>query len=195
MDMKQPDHSTFREWLHLESDGELNAGERSGLQQHLASCSRCRQERQELANLAAMMQNSRIPVGDDFKKEVMTSLPAAGWETRSPRTWLAALVAVLLLSVGSVLLIGSAGPEALSAVPIAAATAVWGLLSSSALAGAGLLAASWKGLGIAFQDILGQSVWNIVAFGVLVLCLDLILFRLLFGRKTAAAESEKSSRS
>lgn len=193
MNMKQPDHTTYREWLHLESDGELNAGERSGLRQHLASCSNCRQERQELASLTGMLEGSRISVSDEFNQRVMTGLPAAGWETRSPRNWLAALVIVLLLSVGSALLIGGAGEEAMSAVPIAAAAAVWELLSSSALAGAGLLAASWKGLGIAFQDVLGQSVWNILAFGALILCLDLILFRLLFRRQTPAAQSEDQS--
>jgi len=173
----------------------LNAGERSSLQQHLASCPSCREERQELANLTEMLEQTRIPVGDQFTQQVMAGLPAAGWETRSPRTWLAALVVVLLLSLGAALLIGGAGEELMSAAPIAAATAVWELLSSSALAGAGLLAASWKGLGIAFQDLLGQSVWNIVALGALVVCLDLLLFRLLFRRRTAAAESDDPSES
>lgn len=190
MNMKQSDHTTFREWLYLEPDGELNTGERSSLQQHLSGCSSCRQERQEVANLTEMVEQSRIRVGDAFGREVMAGLPAAGWETRSPRTWIAALVVVLLLSVGSVLLIGGATDELLAAAPVAAASAVWELLSSSALAGAGLLAASWKGLGIAFQDVLGQSVWNLLALGALVVCLDMLLFRLLFRRRTAAAESD-----
>lgn len=193
MNMRQPDHTTYREWLYLEPDGELNAGERSGLQQHLAACSSCRQERQELVNLTELLEQSRIPVGDELQRRVMAGLPAAGWETRSPRTWLAALVVVLLLSVGSALLIGGASDDVMSAVPIAAATAVWELLSSSALAGAGLLTASWKGLGIAFQDVLGRSAWNLVALGALILCLDLLLFRLLFRRRTATAESDDQS--
>jgi len=190
MNMKQPDHTTFREWLYLEPDGELKAGERSSLQQHLAACASCRQERRELVAFNEMVDESKIAVGQDFTVEVMTGLPATGWETRSPRTWLAAVVAVLLLGIGSALLIGGAGQEAMSAVPIAAAAAVWELLSSSALAGAGMLAASWKGLGIAFQDVLGQSVWNIVAFGVLILCLDLLLLRYLVRRRTADAKSD-----
>jgi len=195
MNIRQPDHTTYREWLYLEPDGELNAGERSGLRQHLAGCSSCRRERQELAILTEMLEQSRIPVGDELKQGVMTGLPAVGWETRSPRNWLAALVVVLLLGVGSALLISGAGEEAMSAVPIAAATAVWELLSSSVLAGAGLLAASWKGLGIAFQDVLGQSVWNIVAFGALIVCLDLLLFRLLFRRRTAEANTDERAES
>jgi anti-sigma factor RsiW len=190
MNTKQPDHTTYREWLYLEPDGELNTGERSSLQQHLSGCSSCRIERRELASLTEMVEQSRIPVREAFRQEVMAGLPAAGWETRSPRTWLAAVVVVLLLSVGSALLIGGASDDFLSAAPIAAAAAVWQLISSSALAGAGLLAASWKGLGLAFQDVLGQSVWNMLALGALVVCLDLLLFRLLFRRRTAAAESD-----
>jgi len=195
MNMKQPDHTKYREWLYLEPDGELNAGERSSLRQHLSGCSACREERQELASLTEMLDQSRVPVRDAFRQEVMAGLPAAGWETRSPRTWLAASVVVLLLSIGSALLIGGASDELLSAAPIAAAAAVWELLSSSALAGAGLLAASWKGLGIAFQDVLGHSVWNIVALGALVACLDLLLFRLLFRRRPVEAKSDDRSES
>ena len=90
-------------------------------------------------------------------------------------------------------MIGGASDSLLSTAPVAAAAAVWELLSSSALAGAGLLNASWKGLGMAFQDLLGQSVWNIVAVGVLILCLDLILYRLLFGRRTVASDSDGRS--
>lgn len=185
-----PDHTHYREWLYLEPDGELNAGERSQLQQHLSGCSSCREERQELVRLTEMLEQSRVPVEESFGEEVMAGLPAAGWETRSPRTWIAALIAVLLLSVGSAVLIGGAGEEIMSAAPLAAAAAVWELLSSSALAGAGLMAASWKGLGIALQDVLGRSVLNIVALGVLVLCLDLLLYRLLFRRRTAEVGSE-----
>jgi predicted anti-sigma-YlaC factor YlaD len=190
MSLRQPDHTTYREWLYLEPDGELNAGERSRLQQHLVACSSCRRERRELAGLTEMLEQSKIPVSDELRQGVMAHLPAVAWEARSPRSWVAALVVVLLLSVGSALLIGGAGAEAMTAVPIAATAAVWELLSSSALAGAGLLTASWKGLGIAFQHLLGQSVWNIVAFGALVVCLDLLLFRLLFRRRSAASRSD-----
>ncbi len=193
MNIKQPDHTTYREWLYLESDGELKAGERSGLQQHLAGCQICRQERRELSRLNQLLEESRIPVAEELAAQVMAHLPATGWESRSPRTWLAALAVAVLLAVGSVLLIGGASEDVLTAAPVAAAAAVWELLSASALAGAGLLAASWKGLGIAFQDALAQSVWNIVAFGVLILFLDLLLFRLLFRRRTAGAEAEDRS--
>lgn len=193
MNTRTPDHTTYREWLYLEQDGELNAVERSGLRQHLATCAKCRDERQELQSLSEMLEASKVSVGDDLESKVMADLPAAGWETRSPRTWWVAVVVVALLSLGSAWLIGGASEAVMSAAPVAAAAAVWELIASSALAGAGLLNASWKGLGIAFQDVLGQSVWNVLAFGALIVGLDLLLFRLLFRRRTATAESEARS--
>ena len=186
MNVQDKDHTSLRELLYLEIDGELKAGERSRLQQHLSDCSDCRQERRELAVLDRLIADSAIEVEPSFTREVMDGLPAAGWESRSPRTWWLALAAVLLLSMVSLALVGSAGEDALVTLPIGAVSAIWDFASTSALAGAGLLAASWKGMGIALQDVLGRSVWNLVAFGVLVFCLDFLLLRTLWSRRTAA---------
>ena len=188
MNMRQPDHITFRELLYLEPDGELNAGDRSRLKQHLAVCADCRRERQELTVFNELMKDSTIPVDEPFTQKVMEGLPAAGWETRSPRTWVAALAVVLLLAIGAAMLIGTASEDVVSTLPLAAASAVWELLTSSALAGAGMMAASWKGLGIAFQEVLGRSVWNMIAFGVIVVCLDLLLLRYLLRSPVAEAK-------
>lgn len=190
MNTPQPDHIALRELLYLEPDGELNAGDRSRLQQHLAVCSDCQRERQELAQLNELVDRSTIPVDEEFTREVMDRLPPTGWETRSPSTWWVALAVVFGLAIASALLIGTASDEVVSAVPLAAASAVWELLSSSVLAGAGLMAASWKGLGIAFQEVLGRSVWNMIAFGVIVICLDLLLLRYLLRAPVAEARAE-----
>lgn len=195
MNSKQPDHSTLREWLYLEPDGELTAGQRARLQQHLAACQSCREEHRELLALEQLLAESRVAVGSDFRREVMAGLPSAGWEARSPRSWIGAAVAALLLSIGAGLLIGFGTADIQSAVPIATLSAVWGLLSSSALAGAGLMAASWKGLGIAFQQVLGQSLWSMIAFGILVFFLDLLLIRFLLRRRTADARADTDLRS
>lgn len=190
MNSKQPDHTTYREWLYLEPDGELPAGQAARLRQHLAICHGCRQEHQQVLALHRMLTDSRISPDASFEREVMEGLPSAAWEARSPRSWIAAVVAVLVLATGAGLLIGFSTTEVQAAVPVTTLSAVWAMLSSSALAGAGLIAASWKGLGIALQQVLGESVWSMVAFGVLVLCLDLLLIWYLRSRRTAAAESE-----
>lgn len=191
MNTRQPDHTTYREWLYLESDGELNAGERSKLKEHLGACASCRAEREEVLALGKVLADSKFEVGEDFTRRVMTDLPPAGWEARSARAWFVAVAAVLVLAIASALLIGTAGEEASSSVPVAALAAVWELLTTSALAGAGLLTASWKGLGLAIQDVLGRSIWNLIAFGVLVLCLDILLLRFLLRDRAVEATPER----
>jgi predicted anti-sigma-YlaC factor YlaD len=190
---QEPNHSTYQEWLHLELDGELDGREKSMLARHVATCSRCRQERRELGVLERALGESRLQVHRDFRDKVMTELPAAGWETRSPKTWVAALAVVLLLALGAAALIGSASEQMQPALPLAAASlAIVELLRSSVLAGAGLLSASWKGLGLAFQELLGGSIWNTVAFGVLVLGLDVLLVRLVVRHRRLQRASQDS---
>ena len=46
---------------------------------------------------------------------------------------------------------------------------------------------------VILQDVLGQSIWNLLAFGALIVCLDLILFRLLFRRRTAESKADDIS--
>ena len=76
-----------------------------------------------------------------------------------------------------------------------ALAAILGMLQSSALAGAGLLTASWKGLGLAFQELLGGSIWNLVAVSVLVFAVDFMLIRMLLRQGQPAAERSGRSAS
>ena len=62
-----------------------------------------------------------------------------------------------------------------------------GLAAAGALAGAGLLAASWKGVGLVTLEAVGTTPGGLVAFVVLVICLNLLLLSLLRRRRTAAA--------
>ncbi|TNF74750.1 MAG: hypothetical protein EP299_06890 [Acidobacteria bacterium] len=187
--MKRLDHDSYREWLHLECDGELPSADRSLLRQHLDSCAECRAESQELVALDNLLKESHIPVHRSFHDDVMSALPSAGWESSHPRSWAAALiVAVLLGGVGAALLGTSAARLEPTAPFIAALVAIVDLFRSTALAGAGLLTASWKGLGLAVQELLAGSVWNILAVGLLVLGLDYLLLRLLV-RHNQPAES------
>ena len=71
---KQPDHSILREWLYLEPDGELNAGQRSSLQQHLSNCASCRRERDEMVRLQALLEQAKLPDGKLHSEEVARSL-------------------------------------------------------------------------------------------------------------------------
>ncbi len=196
MSTSQPDHSTYQEWLHSELDGGLTTGERSQLRDHLVHCAECRTDKEQLIRLERLLADSRLPVRAEFCDEVMASLPASGWEASYPKSWVAALVGVVLLAVGAAALLTSAGQGLGSAVPLAGAfLAIVEMLQSSALAGAGLLTASWKGLGLAFQEVLGGSMWNLIAISVLVFAVDFLLIRvpLRQGRPVAARSGRTTS--
>jgi anti-sigma factor RsiW len=189
--MNQPDHSAYREWLNLDVDGRLARAEQLLLSEHLASCAECRREREELLALDGLLRRSAVAVRPDFRASVMASLPAAGWEARSPRAWgFPAAVVVALAGLAAALLVaGSAStPPGLSAL-----LAVGGMFRAAALAGAGLLAASWKGIGLVVEDVISSPV-SLGVFGFLVLCLNLLLISLIRRRRPAAAGARKSVR-
>jgi anti-sigma factor RsiW len=187
-DMKRPDHSTYREWLNLDAEGVLPQERRGPLDEHLAACAECRAERNELQALAGFLLKGRVPVRADFRAQVMSALPPAGWESRSPLTWaFPASVFVLLGAIAAVTMGGRSPRSSLVAVQ----TAVAGMFRASAVAGAGLIAASWKGLGLAFSAAL-SSPMSLGAFGIFVLCLNLVLFSLLRRRPAVPGASGAS---
>lgn len=183
--MNRPDHDTFREWLYLEADGELAPERQSRLEAHVAGCPDCRREREELQALDRLLERDALPVRDDFRANVMSALPPVAWEARHPRTWTFP-AAVFLLFAGlaaALMAFGSTGPAPSG---LSALYAVAGLLRAATLAGAGLLAASWKGLGMAFAEVLASPVsLGVCAF--VVLCLNLLLISLIRRRRPAQA--------
>lgn len=181
--MKRPDHTTYREWLHLDADGLLPAAQRGELDQHLSSCAGCRAEREDLRALDALLQKNLVPVRTDFKDSVLASLPTTGWENRHPKTWgFPAALFLLLAGIATALFgsahLGTAGPGASVLVALA------DMLGSTVQAGAGLLAATWKGLGLAVEEVISSPV-SLGAVAVLVVSLHLLLFSLLRRRRTA----------
>lgn len=185
--MNRPDHDTFREWLNLDADGTLTPAERARLDQHLAGCEECRREREELLACERLLQRSAVPVRQGFADAVMAALPPAGWEARSPRTWRFPLaVAAMLMLIAGLLVAGSSvAPSGLAAV-----SAVAGMFRAATLAGAGLLGASWKGIGIVVEDVI-SSPMSLGAFGFLVLCLNLLLVSLVRRRRPSAAAAHQ----
>jgi anti-sigma factor RsiW len=188
--MNKPDHTTFREWVNLDVDGALPREHRGRLDEHLAGCAECRAERAELFALEALLNENALALRPGFRDEVLAALPAAGWENRHPRTWpFPAAVAVLLAALAAALLgsvhLGTAAPG------LSALLAVGGMFRAAVLAGAGLLHASWKGLGLVVDQMF-SSPMSLGVFGVLVLCLNLLLASML--RRRRAAESQGALR-
>jgi anti-sigma factor RsiW len=179
---------TARLWLDLEVDGELPAAEAAGLEAALAELPELASERRELARLHQDLAAGRIAVREGFSDEVMRRLPAAAWEPVGRQRWSVAVVAASVLVVLSGLLLSLGG-----GAPIASGVGVLGALGgffrATALAGAGLLGASWRGLGLALQVALESSPGTIALFGAGVVALNVLFLRLLRrGRRRPALE-------
>ena len=187
-------HTLFKELVFLESDGALEPSDRRKLERHLADCRECRQEQREVARLQEVLREAVVPVDSQFSAQVMKRLPEAGWEARSPAGWRLAIAVFALLGTGSALLaLGGGGLS--SEMPIAGtALALVGLFRSALVAGGGLLAASWTGIGMAVDKILEGSRLATAVFGTLVLGLDVLFLRLLLRRRAVRAEGRAASK-
>lgn len=189
------EHREFEEGLELEFDGELGAERRARLQDHLRSCPRCQAQSAELAKLRALLDRSAVAVRPDFRSAVMSALPAAGWETRNPRTWAVPLALVAVLGGAAAVLMGVSAARLEPGGPfLGALQALAAMLGSTALAGGGLLAASWRGVGLAVSALADRSPLALGVFGLGVLCLNLLLWRLLRDRRPAAEWGRRERR-
>ncbi|HXO21118.1 MAG TPA: anti-sigma factor [Thermoanaerobaculia bacterium] len=193
--MNQPDHSIFREWLNLEVDGQLPDERRARLEDHLSSCQECQDERRDLLRVHRILERGRLPVRADFRQSVLAALPPTGWEARHPRAWRFPAAVLVLLGGAAVGLLSVAhsaaggGGRGGSAI-LGALLAIGGLFRATLLAGFGLLNASWKGFGLVAGDLFASPL-TIGAFGLLVVCLNLLLFSLLRRKRPVAAEASR----
>jgi hypothetical protein len=182
--MNTPDHTLYSDLLNLEVDGILTADQQGRLDEHLAACAACRAERAQLLGLADLLQRSQVTVQPGYRERVMAALPAAGWESRHPRTWaLPAAAFVALVGAGAGLL-GAGSARLGSTYGIFAALA--GMLRAALVAGIGFTTASWRWCGMFVQQLL-VSPMSLVMFGVFVLSVNLLLVSLVRRRRSAHA--------
>jgi anti-sigma factor RsiW len=184
--MNRPDHDTFREWLHHEAEGDLSPERRDRLERHLADCPECQAERRDLAHLGAVLTRGRLPVRADFRQSVLAALPATGWEARHPRTWSFPGSVALLFGVLAAALFGLRSGRPAGSPVLGAVSALAGFFRATLVAGLGLVHASWKGWGMVFGELFTS--WStLAAFGILVICLNLLLLSLV--RRRPAPEA------
>lgn len=189
VDRAKQDHETYLQWLDFDLAGELGETERRQLAAHLEGCSGCREERRARTALDGLLAAGRVAVRGDFRSQVMASLPVAGWEARTRKAWAwpLAVLAALVVAIGA--LVGSSsGQLAPDGSAVGALGALTDLFTTGALAGAGLLGASWQGIGLITAEALGRIPGGLIAFTVLVVCLHFLLFSLL-RRRTAHARA------
>lgn len=189
-------HLEYLELAFLERDGELSASETRALIDHASRCAECQAVRRGLPALDSALSRAAIEVHPDLARRVMDNLPPAAWEMRRPASWRVAAAAVIgLLAAAYALNLGDSPGAGLPW--IATLSAMAELFRSTALAGAGLLAASWTGAGLALGATLARSSLGLVTFGLFVLGVDCLFLRYLWrlNRREALAGRRRSTTS
>jgi hypothetical protein len=190
-------HSQLREWLDLELDGAVGGAdlghlERRELRRHLDTCAECAAERAALLALRETLDEARVPVREGFRAAVMAALPQSGWEARPVSAWRLPAAMLLLLGVAAAALLVAGDLAGVGGSLLATLGSIGELLAATALAGAGLLGASWKGLGLLFSQALAGSPLHLAAAGIGVVCLDLLVLRMVRRRRRATAAARRT---
>lgn len=187
--MDATDCATYREQIELEADGRLGGEATLVLERHAAACDGCREERRALGSLRRALERSRVGVRRGFRDQVIGRLPAAGWEGSAPRAWRMPAAVLAALAAAAAALVGISSAQLHPGTPfLGALVAVADMAQTAALAGAGLLAASWRGVGLAVGELLSTSPGTLLAFAVVVLAVDLLLLAIIRRRRPAVAE-------
>ncbi len=170
----------------------LSPAEVARLEEHLAGCADCRQERASLRLVHSRLAASVVQPREGFTGEVMRALVPAPWEARAVVVWRWPFAMLLVLGGLAAILLGGAAAELEPrAGSFDAFVALARLLESAALAGAGLLGASWQGLGSGLAEWLAASKTHLATAGLFVLALNLLFLRLL-RPSSRKAEARKS---
>lgn len=190
--MKTIDDVMVREWVDLDLDGELGPDDKTRLASRLEESADLQTESRLLASLHAMIAESRVPVRAGFQDRVMSALPAAAWERRLGEGWAPAwalpVAVAAIFAVGAALALGSAsgGPES-HALGIFAA--VFDFVQTTTLAGAGLLFATWRGVGFGLEEAIAGSGLNLLALASAVVFLNLFFIQLLRRRPATVRQA------
>jgi len=191
--MDTTDHDP-RLLVDLALDGGLAAAEAEALRSRLAGDDALRREEHELGRLHEVLAAGRVAARPGFANEVMAALPAsAPWAERRLLGWrsvLGTLAAMLALALG---VFAIAEVQSLDWGGVAAARAVADFAVAATLSGAGMLAASWRGVGMAIAAALDLPAT--IVFGIGVVAVNALLVALLRRprrrRATAAVRSRR----
>lgn len=181
-------HDELLELLDLEVDGAIGEENRKRLVEAMSKEPSLAAERRRLELLRNALEADRAPVDEGFTRRVMEALPEPAWARRRAGSWRVAVALFAVLATIGGLLMAAGIPESAAASPVVGTFAAVGdFLVASVLSGAGLLAASWRGIGLALEEMLG--VGDLLLFGLGVVAVNgLLLLLLRSSRRRPAAE-------
>lgn len=196
--MKHNDEAQWREWVDLDLDGAqdldstLGPAERAELKR-LEKSGELTAERRSLRRLHEILKQDQIAVRPGFQQQVMAGLPAAAWEPRNHAqrvpAWAFPLVLVLAFGAAAAALLGSSLAHNQSFGLVAT---LFDFLMTTTLAGAGLLFATWRGLGFGLSELFAGSEVTLAVFGAAVLGLNLLIVSYLRKRRPVPVWVERS---
>ena len=171
-------------YLDGDVDGGFSTDERNALEEKLTSDPGLAAEKTRLTKLHALLAEARVPVQADFTARVMAALPQEQVAARS--AWRLPLAMMLFMALGAALLLGNS----LAENPlVGTGMAVIDFAQTTVLAGSGIVVATWRGAGMGLGELIGSSPMNLAAFGIMVVCLNL-LFVSLWRRRPAASKEQ-----
>lgn len=197
--MDTVDYADAAMWMDLEAEGQLGSEESARLAKEIAAAEdRSADEARALAadraawaNLHRALSTDRIEVRPDFEQRVMASVDLDAWRPQATPAWRLPLAMMLIFALGAAWSLSGVSADH----PVmGTGAAIADFLQSTALAGAGVTVASWRGVGMGLEELFAASELNVVALGIMVLCLNLLFFSLLRRRPRAVAAGGESGR-
>ena len=186
------DSATWKRWVDLDLEGELPVEDKARLAE-IAETDRVLAERRALESLHRIIDDDQIAVRPGFAARVMAALPRTWWEQQRSSAglpvWALPLAMTLILALGAAALLG--GAEELGRFT-GIGLAVVDFMQVTFLAGAGMLFATWRGVGFGLEQLIADSGMNLVAMVAGVVCLNLLFFSLLRRRQPAAEAAESA---
>jgi len=186
-----------RELVDLGLDGALDASDRATLESRVAADPTLQREQQDLGRVHELLVAGRVTARPGFVRDVMAALPElAPWAKRPLAGWRSALAALAALLVVAMGLLGVAGARIHGSPGLAALRAVADFATAAMLSGAGLLAASWRGVGLAVAEALDVPATVVFGLGVIAVnALLVVLLRRAGSRRRATATATVRRRS
>ncbi|HVS12394.1 MAG TPA: hypothetical protein VMV46_00590 [Thermoanaerobaculia bacterium] len=169
--------------LWLDGGPERSAG--ADLSDRLAADAELAAEERALRALFSQLESARVTVKPGFADGVMARLP----RRRRAFSWVLAASLLVLFAAGGLGLLRLAGVGG----SLGVLSALGDFVATSLVAGAGLLGATWSGVGAAVREWLGPSpvTWGIAA--AVLVSLGLLLLSLV-RRRVPALERSRSGR-
>lgn len=188
-DKTNAEHVRWQERLDQSVDGTLPAADRAALESHLSSCTGCRRERQSLERLRDQLASTRVEVRAELVSAVMAAVNGERRAVARPLPFAAALVGLLVVLSVVVLRVAGAEVQGLELIGT-----VLDFATSTLVAGAGLLAASWRGVGMVVEEWLLASMPNLLVSLMVLVALNALAIRLVRSRRRAASRARRDDR-